>query len=59
MIDGDDIRGDHIGWTSVLGLLIPHAPRLNQVAYMPTLIADFGIVAHFVFLTSGGEGDWI
>lgn len=57
MIDGDDIRGDHVGWTSLLGLLIPHAPRLDQIAYMATLIADFGIVAHF--FTSGGEGDWI
>lgn len=58
MTDGDDIHGDHIGWTSMLGLLIPHAPRLDQVAYMPTLIADFGIVAHG-FFTSGGEEDWI
>lgn len=30
-----------------MGLLITHAPRFDQVAYMPTMIADFGIVAHF------------
>lgn len=54
MSDGDDIRGNHVGRTSLLGLLIPHAPRLDQVAYMATMIADFGIIAHywldFVFL---------
>lgn len=47
MSDGDDIRGDHVGRTSLLGLLIPHAPRLDQIADMATMIADFGIVAHY------------
>lgn len=55
MSDGDDIRGDHVRRTSLLGLLITHAPRFDQVADMATMIADFGIVAHF---TGGGEGDW-
>lgn len=61
MIDGDDIRGDHVRRTSLLGLLIPHAPRLDQIAYMATVIADFGIVAHFycgfLLITGGGKGD--
>lgn len=47
MSDGDDIRGDHVRRTSLLGLLITHAPRFDQVADMTTMIADFGIVAHF------------
>lgn len=52
MSDGDDIRGDHVGRTSLLGLLITYTPRLDQIAYMATMIADFGVVAHF---TGGGE----
>lgn len=47
MSERDDIRGDHVGRTSLLGLLIAHAPRFDQVAYMPTMIADLGVVAHF------------
>lgn len=45
-----DLRGDHVGRASLLRLLISYTPCLDQVAYMSTLVAHFGIVAHAVVL---------